>query len=207
MLIKADIVTLRKTLDLGKNNLLVILNFQQRKMNFVISIQEYTAKLIKEYPEDMIFASGSSIYEIILIQNNPKKCFKVGIDKFKLFEMEDYGISIECNNKIIDAVYLAEKKTLVFITSVGHIYTQIINKPHSSRKIQINFHPHEKMIELRYHPRKNVIVLRTTNSLFFYNENIEEIYKVISNGRSIELSDVDNEILLFYCIYQKEIIY
>ena len=173
----------------------------------LICLKEFQAKYICEYPEDILIASGSLIYDIILIENHSKKCRIMRIDKSRIFLVESHIIKIEPGHKIVSAAYLESKKELIFITDLGYIYSQNIMIPSSIQRIFFSFHPHEILLDLRYHPRKNVIILRTTNNLYFYNHKVEELYKVLSNRKNIELSDNEKISLLIYCLDKKKILF
>lgn len=207
MLLRSEEVQIYQTIEISPQHILILLKLVNQKSSYLLLINHYQGTFLREYfGNDLVLASGSSLYSIILIQNYPRKCFKIGIDSDVIFDIEDISLKIETHHVVTSAVYLSKSNQIICITSSGEIFVQNIGKINMLKPV-FYLHPSEKVISAKFNLRKDVLVLRTTFYIWVLNREFKVLYRFFSSGEPIELTDNSKDCLFFYCIRNRKIVY
>jgi hypothetical protein len=207
VLVKLEPIELLQSIEITPNNILVVLSFKTSSIYHFVCISEYFGTFIKEYvSQELFLASGSLPQSLIIIENYPRRCTKARIDESKLIEENEIHLDIENYFTIKSAIYIDNIKSILFATNNNQLFIQNIKNGSSKKKIGVNFHQQERVANLKYKNSKNLILVRTTNYLYFFNHEIEEIFKFQTNGMDVELADTEN-CVFFYTISIKSIDY
>ena len=208
VLIKTEPILVKQAVEIGPNKVIIVLYLPECKYTWLLLICDTYALIVKEYfDNELIIAYGSSINDMILVHNYPRKCVRAAFDDLKLISTDEIYINFETNYIINSAVYIEDKKLLYFTTTIGDVFSQIINKSTPKNKISFKLHPHDKILGLKYKQRKRLIIMNTTNHLFILNTELQEIYKFRSNGMPVEIADNENNFIYIYCMGNMNINY
>ena len=207
VLMKSEVIIVKQTVEIAENQILVLLYMSSLKMYDLVLITEYSARFIKRFNADeLILASGSSLNSIIVIQNYPRKCYKLTLEGTILIEQSELNLTFETHYMILSALYIDEKKQIIFNTSNNYLYVKSLANDYDPQSIALPMNSKEQLISLKYKETRKLIIIRTTNYIHIYNSDFEELYRFRSNGQNFEISEVKtSNCIYFYTVQGKRL--
>ncbi|OMJ72125.1 hypothetical protein SteCoe_29508 [Stentor coeruleus] len=206
-LIRIEKVRVEQCIEISPNEILVSLRFESSACFRIILISELTSYHIMTLQGDgVILASGSTKSEFVVIQNYPKKCYLCCIDENSLVQQDEIFLPLETCSFIISACYYDKK--LLYVTNEGRAFIKPLSSNKNSSILSIQVHPKDKVMSVKFKHKQKLILLRTLEFIYILTKENEELYRLKSMKKDIEIGDDTNgRSVFFYYIEGKDLEY
>ncbi|OMJ82214.1 hypothetical protein SteCoe_17177 [Stentor coeruleus] len=201
---KTEKVTMSQPIEIGPNDLLVLLYFNSSNQSHLLLISEFLTSTIKKFHStDMIIVSGSSYNQLLIINKAKNQLKNYYLHDRKLISMSKTKIELGKSSIITAAV--VENMVLCTLSS-GKIQVFKVDQGKKPEQIRMSFHEKDRALSVKYRARQKLIMLRTLEYVYFLNSNFEEVFKFKSLKKDVEIADNEGSGLYFYCLSKNKLI-
>ncbi|OMJ73420.1 hypothetical protein SteCoe_27901 [Stentor coeruleus] len=197
VLLSYEKIIMSNPIEVAPNEILVLLCFKNSSQSFLLFISEFTTYQLKTFKTaDLIIASGSCYNQVIVVKTLGNKVKSYFIFEKKLIPMNSFRLSLPKFSVTSAAV---AENSLICTLNTGRIYVYNIGKKKCIEEMKISLHEKDNALSIKYRVRQRILMLRTLEYVYFYNCHFQEIFKVQSLKKDVEISDNEGTGLCFYC--------
>ncbi|OMJ94776.1 hypothetical protein SteCoe_1955 [Stentor coeruleus] len=201
--IKNEKVTMSQPIEIGPNDLLVLLHFNSSNQSHLLFISEFLTSTLKIFHStDMIIVSGSCYNQLFIINKAKNQLKSYYLHDRKLIPMSK--TKIELGKSLITTAAVVGNTILCTLNS-GKLQIFTINQDKKPEQAKISLHEKDRALSVKYRTRQKLIMLRTLEHVYFLNNNFDEVFKFKSLKKDVEIADNEGSGLYFYCLSKNKL--
>lgn len=201
--LKTEKVTMSQPIEIGPNDLLVLLYFNTSDQSHLLLISEYLTSTLKIFHSiDVIIASGSSHNQLFIINKAKNQLKNYYIHDRKIISVSKTKIELEKSS--ITTAAVVEDMILCTLSS-GKLQIFRMNQDKKPEQTRMSLHEKDRALSVKYRARQKLIMLRTLEYIYFLNSSFDEVFKFKSLKKDVEIADNEGSGLYFYCLSKNKL--
>lgn len=203
VLLAYEKIIMSKPIEVAPNEVLILLSFKESSQSFLLLVSEFITYQLRTFKTaDLIIVSGSCYNQVIVVKTIRNKVRSYYIYERKLIPMNSFRLPLP--KLCVTSAAVAENSLICTLIS-GRIYVYSVDQKKCMEQMKIGLHEKDKALSIKYRVRQKILMLRTLEYVYFYNCHFEEIFKVQSLKKDVEISDNEANGLCFYCFCKEKL--